>query len=348
MQPINMDNFPILRRPKHELINFSQKQSQDIRIIHFAVATTGLLGQDSEICQISAMGEDDETPWSVNILPRGEIQHSASDYNGYTTKIGSDGIKHLFQHGVKVEVCSLSEGLKCFRRYVISKANNSTHTTVLLGWNSQSFHISLLLKQLRKCGLSVKRLEDRGICYGDPYLMIKQTRENFPQLTRVSNLNLPSVYQHLCPDKFFTHFDACNIVVMLKFVMTSLNVSKGYVKDYSFTLSSADKMRKYHVKVRRNLRSMEGKLYTKRRSRVSHARGAITESMAKKIAESGLRYKDLKKVCHRCGREGLERLFTAPLPIREGEHRIKPRVTRSQQVIEGIVNHFERRKSHRI
>lgn len=335
-------HIPILKKPSHKLTNFTH--DRDIYIIYFAFATTGFLGQNGEVCQIAAMGEDDESPWTVDILPEGEFQPSASAYNGYTSRIGTDKIRHLYKDGVKAETCTLSRGLVNFLQYVMGKANNSTHTTVLIGWNSQNFHIPLLLQTLKKCRHSCKLLEDSSICYGDPYLMIKQTQTQFPQLSGVSSLRLPFIYQQLYPGNVLDHCDACHIVQMLKSVMTSLNVTKESLKGYSFTLSSAERVQKYHWRVKKNLMSMKGKLYMP--GRPEGARGVITESMAKKIAESGLKYQDFKKVYRRCGHEGLEILLKTPLPQKEGERRAKPRVTRCQRVIEAITSYFEQRKMH--
>ena len=47
---------------------------------------------------------------------------------------------------------------------------------------------------------------------------------------------------------------------VLKLLMTSLNVTKDALKGQSFTLSSAERVRKYRWKVKKNLTSMKGKL----------------------------------------------------------------------------------------
>lgn len=331
--------IPVLRRPEHKLVNI-----EDTYVIYFAFATTGFLDV-AEICQIAAIGEDDESPWTVDILPEGDFEPSASTYNGYTSRVGTDECRHLYKDGIKAEAYTLSKGLVDFLRYVIGKANNRTHTTVLVGWYSQNFHIPLFLQALKRDRLSLKPLEDSGICYADPYLLIKQTREQFPQLSGVSSLSLPVIYQTLYPGNNLNSFDASHIVQMLKSVVSSLEVTKESLKGYSFTLSSAEMVRKYRWKVKKNLSSMKGKLYQPQR--YEGTRGAITESMAKKIAESGLTYQDLKKVYRRCGREGLERLLKAPLPQKEGERQAKPRVTRCQRIIEAIVTYFEQRKVHK-
>ena len=333
----------ILKRPDHKLVKFTD--GKEIYLIYFAFATAGFLGQNGEVCQIAAMGEDEESPWSVNILPDADFNPSASAYNGYTSSVGTDRLKHLYKEGVKAETCTLSKGIAGFLRYVVGKANNSTHTTLLIAWNSQNFHVPLLLQVMKKCKHSMKVFENSGISYGDPYIMIKQAQEPFPQLSEASTLRLPVVYQKLYPGNILNpgSLDAYHIVQMLKSVMTSLNITKDSLKGHSFTLSSAERVQKYRWIVKKNLTSMEGKLYQPGRSKGT--RGVITESMAEKIAASGLKYQDLKKTYRRCGREGLERLLKAPLPPKEGERQAKPRVTRCQRIIEAIVTYFEQKKT---
>ena len=81
---------------------------------------------------------------------------------------------------------------------------------------------------------------------------------------------------------------------------------------------------------------MEGKLYSRGRFQEG-----ITKSMAKKIAESGINYRHLKRVYHKGGQVGLERLLKAPLPQKEGDKKSKPRVTKCKRVIDTIAKHFE-------
>jgi hypothetical protein len=320
-------------------MNFTE--GKDIYIIHFAFATTGFHG---EVCQIAAMGEDDESPWTVNILPDGNFNPHASTYNGYTSRVGTDGFRHLFKEGVKVETCTLLKGIEGFLHYVVSKANNSTHTTLLIAWNSQKFHVPLLLRMMKKCKHSINIFKDSDICYGDPYIMIERTQQQFPQLSEASNLRLPHIYQKLYPGNTLNPKDASHIVQMLKSVLSSLKVTKESLKGHSFTLSSAERVRKYRLRVKKNLLSMRGKLYRPRRP--GGTKGIITECMAEKIAESGLNYQELKKKYRGCGREGLEALLKDPLPRKEGERQAKPRVTTRRNIIEAIVTYFEQKKIH--
>lgn len=313
-----------------------------MKIVYFAVATTGLDQDANSICELAAMGEHDESPRSINVLPSGKFTSQASSYNGYTLRISNDGERHLLRNGIEVETSPLQKGLEDFIHFLLEKAEGSC-TTVLLGWNSQTFHIKLLLQAFKQCGISIKPLESAGICYGDPLLMIRARRENFQQLSGVHNLKLPDIYNHLhrCNDSEPNCKNACHIISMLKTVVSSLDVSEKYLKEAHciYTLTSAKKVLSYDLRVKRNLASLEGRLYCPTAGSSRVVKGVINKSTAKKIAQSGLKYKDLKKVHHRCGREGLEGLLKAPL---DGA---KPRVTKDQRVIDKIVSHFEQRKS---
>ena len=328
--------IPILTKASHESVDFTQ-WSSNVKRIYFAVATTGFIGQNGEICQIAVKSEDEENPWSVHILPDENFISEATHYNGFTLRDGNSGDKSLLKGGVQVQTLTLSEALVEFIRYVSAKAG-SNHTTILLGWHSQQFHMQLLLQAMKDCRLSFRVFEDAGICYGDPHLMIKKNRENFPKIAGTSSFSLPIAYHHMFGGHPPFIIDACENITMHQSVLTSLNITSEHLKQCAFTLSSADRVRKYRIKVRRNLKSMEGrsKLYVRGRRLIDG--NVITESMARKIAESGLNYRHLQRIYRKRGREGIEWILKAP---QHRDNREQPRVTRCQRVIDAIVKHFE-------
>ena len=334
--------IPTLKKRNHQLVEFAE--NTNIKIFYFAVATTGLRQDANSICEIAVMGPHEESPWSTTILPSGQFTSQASSYNGYTS-IDTNGERHLLMNGIKVETSPLKQGLDDFIKYLLQRADGS-HIVVLLGWNSQAFHIKLLLQAFKQCGLqeSIKTLEDAGICYGDPFLMIQAMRENFPQLPGELSLKLPDVYNHLHrhddSESDCKKFNASHIVQMLKVVMSSLDVSKTHLKAAQciYTLTSAKRVLNYNLRVKRYQESMKDRLYLP-----GGSRSTISESMAKKIAQSGLKYRDLKKTYRTRGREGLEKLLKAS---KDGERQGKPRVTRDQRVISKIVSHFEQTKQN--
>ena len=332
-----------LRKKYHKPMEFTSNR-QELKLVYFAVSTTGFPGQDGDICEIAAKYDGCESPWHVYVCPDKEFVPQASSYNGFRKNVDHGGLTH---DGVGVETLTISQALETFIKYVSGIAG-SEHTTVLVGWNSQQFHIPILLKELKKCKLSYSALEDAGVCYGDPLLMIKKNPASFPQIAQSPSRHLPDVYQHLnqgvvCPNTF----NAYRIVDILQSVMSSLRVTNEQLRDYSFTLSSADRVRKYRHIVKRNLRSLEDKLYTRQRPQIAGYRGVISKSMAAKIAESGLDYRHLRRIYCKRGREGLERILKAPLPQRDGASRAKPRVTRNKKVIDAIVKYFEDRAARR-
>ena len=330
-----------LRKEHHESVDFTQ-WSSNIKIVHVAVATTGFIGQKCQICQIAAKGEHEESVWSVNILPDKTFVPQAASYNHFnlSEKLNGHG-RSLLKDGVNVQTVTLIQALEEFVLYVTNIAE-SNHTTILLGWNSQQFHMQLILKALKDCKLSFKGLEDAKICYGDPFLMIKNNREKFPKIAKLPCLKLPAIYNHLFGKRSSEaesslSNDACQIIMMHQSVLTLLNITGEHLKEYTFTLSSAERVRKYRSKVNQNLESMEGpsKLYVQGSRK---GENVITESMARKIAEGGLAYQDLKRIYWKSGREGIEWILKTP---QHGDYRGQPRVTRSQRVIDAIVKHFE-------
>ena len=66
----HMDHHrPILLEPKDQLVD----KEPNMKFIYFAIATTRFGEDPNSICEIAAMGEDDESPWSINILPSREL-----------------------------------------------------------------------------------------------------------------------------------------------------------------------------------------------------------------------------------------------------------------------------------
>ena len=66
--------------------------------------------------------------------------------------------------------------------------------------------------------------------------------------------------------------------------------------------------------------------------------GAIKQSMAQKIAGSGLSYSHLKELYLRFGTKGLLAILSMP-PSQSTA--TKPRVTRTKRILDAIANHFQ-------
>ena len=81
------------------------------------------------------------------------------------------------------------------------------------------------------------------------------------------------------------------------------------------------------------LLSFRGKLF-----KPGHADSPIKQSIAEKIAGSGLRYEDLKNVYQRFGRKGLVCVLTKP-PL--SSHSSLPRVTNTTRIVSAILKHLE-------
>ena len=80
------------------------------------------------------------------------------------------------------------------------------------------------------------------------------------------------------------------------------------------------------------MQSFRGKLYNPERNA-----GAITKSIAEKIAGSGLAYEDLKNVYHHYGK-GVIAILSRPLSCTTST---SPRVTQTARILAAIVAHFQ-------
>ena len=90
---------------------------------------------------------------------------------------------------------------------------------------------------------------------------------------------------------------------------------------------------KYLDNRHRRLLSFRGKLYNP-----GHADSPIKQSIAEKIAGSGLTYEDLKNLYHRFGRKGLFCILTrSPLSSRSSV----TKVTNTTRIVSTILKHFE-------
>ena len=300
---------PIMRKKHHE----STGSRREVKVIYFAVSTTGFIGQDGQICQIAAKHDSYEMPWHVYVCPDNEFAPKASAYNGFTKEVGCDGEKFLLKDGVRVKTHTLFQALKKFIRYVSGIAG-SQHTTMLVGWYSKQFHIPILLKELKKCKLTFSALEDAGVCYGDPFYLIKNNPARFPQIAHLSSRRLLDVYQYLNKSVICRKtFDACRIVEMLQSVMSSLGVTNEQFNDCSFSLSSADCVQKHHNNDNRNSESHDNKLRSQVAKNSGVRRVTTTKSLAEKIAKAGLNSGHFWILYRRHGLEGLERILRVPL-----------------------------------
>jgi hypothetical protein len=90
---------------------------------------------------------------------------------------------------------------------------------------------------------------------------------------------------------------------------------------------------KYLDNCHQRLLSFRGELYNP-----GHGDSPIKQSIAEKIAGSGLRYEDLKNLYQRFGRKGLVCILTKP-PL--SSRSSLPRVTNTTRIVSAILKHFE-------
>lgn len=321
---------PLMEKPDHVQALFPPETDDDI--IYYSCVTTGFLGQDASLCEIAVQEQSKRKPRSIKVRPNGLIHHHASTYNGYTTQIGYDGKINLVKQRRTVRAIPERLALKAFYKYISKRcARQTSQRTILVGWYSQRFDIPLLFK--RHFGKDLKRLERKGLCYADPFFLLKDRRDE--RLLNVPNLQLPSIYQHLRGEQTLPmdKVDGCHDIKMLRTTLESLEIPKKELRKCSFTISSAYEMHRFRKKVKENMDTLKGRLYYPKGRGI---KGDITEGMARKMAESGIAYENLENTYNTKGAEGLEQLLKFRRP--NG----KPRVTNLSRIINAIIDHFMR------
>ena len=111
---------------------------------------TNTSGKTAEICQLSAVDQSDLHCFNNYILPLRDIEIRATRVNGLSVQTAR-GVRTLFKDNQPVKTVSLGKSLEIFLTYLEKtvrrvKSDNNIYT-VLIGYNSQVFDTTTLLRQ---------------------------------------------------------------------------------------------------------------------------------------------------------------------------------------------------------
>lgn len=327
---------PPLVHPETEKIEWSNDQE----LIIFDLETT-CGGRDAEICQIAAVGTKAyDRMWSTYIVPYSEFDQFASHLTGLSVSV-LEGERCLMKDGVRVDAVSPEEGMSSFLSYLDTLVT-SGKKVVLVAHNGVAFDAPILLRNFSKYGITADDLVMHGLAgFADSLKLLRDRKKRqHPSLKKdgalIESLSLRSVHHFFFGTEFAAHNAEGDTKALLRVLFeSSLDVTVEQILEHSLTTMSASAADSFHAKRTLLLHTMKGKLYHSSR----HKRSPITQEMATKIAESGLTYSDLESIFSRSGRDGIAALFCSPLPHAGN----RPRVTRSQHVIDAIADHFQSR-----
>ena len=172
----------------------------------------------------------DETN-STFILPKGSISFGASLVNGLTVK-NINGARTLYKGNSPVQSVTLEEAVREFLLYLkqVKTSGNNNSTTVLIGHNSATFDVPILL---RNSDINFKNnLTEMNVYFADSQLLIKSLIKDKHTALELENggfckPNQGSIYTHLFNEQFDAH-DALEDVKALRRILfdSSLSLSE--------------------------------------------------------------------------------------------------------------------------
>ena len=334
---------PYTVRPK--IVNLLYDSTQKYQFIIFDTETT-CTGKHAEICQLSAVSENGRHEFSTFILPQRNISYSAYLVNGMAIK-NIEGVRTLCQGNNPVQSVTIEEALRNFLTFIThvktsEPDQHNNHVTVLIGHNSASFDVPILLRN------SDKKFKDSitgmNVYFADSLHVVKNLIKDKHKALELDTggyckPNQGSLYSRLFKEQFNAH-DALEDVRALRKILfnSSLGLSRKYIVENSIVTSVPHAVENMLHLDRRHelLLTFSDKLFN------ATDTGPIKRSMAQNIAESGLSYDDLHKLYTTFGKRALVAILSNPPTTSSAR---TPRVTRTKRILASIVEHFDKNKS---
>ena len=236
-----------------------------------------------------------------------------------------------------VETVSFGEALQEFLAFLVTvvSSHQKESYTVLLGHNSSTFDTPILL---RKSDANFhRRLKDLNVYFADSHILVKDLLKGKLPSGQLCKSNQSPLYSHLFNENFEAHDALEDVVALHKIIFKSpLQLSKEKIVNCSAAISISQAIDNLSYLDRRHerLQTFDGKLFSPTKSN-----GIISQSMAQKIAGSGLSYSDLRDLYMKFGSKGLLAVLSMPSSSSQCISK-QPRVTRAKRILAAILNHF--------
>ena len=301
---------------------------------------TSCAGKQAEIIQLAAETKQGAS-FSRFTTPTKEISPYASRVNKFkTTWVG--GKKILHRGGNPLQTVPLRECLRLFVDFLEdSKRSNSCDKIVLIGHNSASFDTHILLRTLQDNSPELlQRMNELNVHFTDSLVLfrnlIKDKHEAFKQDDgSFVKINQGSLYRHLFGTDFQCHDALEDVKALNKILFKSfLHLSPSTIVNKSGTteLNPAIEEMNYLDKSHALLKSFDGV------SSDSSQGGLMKQSIAKKLADSGIGCHHLKQLFETQGEQGLLAILANP-PTNSRTRRV--RGTADPLTLHLILSHFK-------
>lgn len=280
---------------------------QKSKQVYFDLESTGL-ARTSHITQVAAVCEDDK--FSTYVTPGTAISPAASSVTGLTCRNGK-----LFKGGHLIDSVSVSKALED----LIAFLKQYPPPLYLVGHNIKTFDCPLLMNALESVG---KQEEFLGCVSGflDTKILF---RTGMPGLKSYSQ---PNLVKHVTGSSDYNAHDALADVLSLQTLVleSKLNVFDSAYENATFSTEYVKEMHRYSKRVRANLPSLQPLIDRK----------ILSESMARKVAGSGLNCSCLALAYRRNGVDGIRKVFGEKCGMKG------VRVTKSSKIVSTVGDYF--------
>ncbi|XP_065194251.1 uncharacterized protein LOC135825567 [Sycon ciliatum] len=280
--------------------------------VYFDLETTGF-GDDAEIIQLAA-SVPTVCKFSEYVLPEGSMSSGASDVTGVSVSTVG-GKRVLVKAGEVLPTLSLPDAIERFIPWLQSIGGSKP--PVLIAHNCMSFDMRVLLGEVKRAGQSyVQQLVAAIAGFADSLLALKQVlpgRKSYKQEDLVKDI---------LKEDYAAHSADADVDVLGKLVRKT--IPDSVILEHSIQVGSA-------LSVLAVREASKG-VYAELRSRFP--KPALSDHMAKKIANSGIRYSHLVLAFDRNRGTGIQTL----LQERDGNGRV--RVTKSSAIAKRIADHL--------
>ena len=286
---------PIAPPPLIKVENFSMDS-----LVHFDIETTSL-SADCDIVQLSALHHTDNR-FNTYVVPSKPFSRGASDVTGLSI------LENNLCHNGSIVNALLPK--QAMQNFLLWLQDIDVSNLVLVAHNC-AFDSSRLLNVFAKLKL-LDSLKESVVGFIDTLPLFKEKHPNMPNYRQVT------LAAQLLNQAYDAHNSAADVETLMKLTkLTSPSVDE--LQKHSFTISSADDLRKYRTQSRSRQLSFEHMV----------TNNVVSTTMAKKMADSGLDMPQIKLAHSRDSTGGIGALLSET-------NEKKARVTKNKSIIAKI------------
>jgi len=300
-------------------------------------------GKKAELVELSAFCHGTGDSFTKFVLPQHDINIYVSNINKFhIASFGNERVLH--RNGFALQTVSLPECLLSFANFLKSTSatiKNATSKPVkifLIGHKANAFDTPLLIRSIAKCTKTEPKFKELDLLFVDSLVLIRHLLKENNQLLRktdgsIPKENLRDIYKCLFQSEFDnSHQGLADVMALDKVLFQSkLGLTTEQIVNNSNTmiLSTVQEDVQYLDKAHERLLTFNNRLYDDSDNSI------IKKSLAKKLADSGLSFSDLRKLYSSTGPRGVAALLAIPPSTSKGK---SPRGTKCCITLQKIIN----------